>query len=235
MIVLLFDIDGTLIKTGGAGGLALMTAFSDLFDVANPCEVPFSGRTDRWIVSQLFEAHAIEHTAANWERLRDEYLRRLTLYLPQRPGEVLPGISELLEQLSARQDVALGLLTGNTRDGARLKLEHYRLFHHFTFGGYGDQFVDRDDVARAALDAVPAHLRHVVPLDRIWVVGDTPMDIRCARAIGVRVAAVATGWHSREKLQKACPDLLLDSFEPADAFLQCIGASSLTPGSKTLR
>jgi phosphoglycolate phosphatase len=222
MIVMLFDIDGTLIQTGGAGGAALMTAFSDLFDVADPREVPFSGRTDRGIARSLFRAHRVDDTDSNWHRLKDEYLRRLLVYLPQREGLVLPGISRLLCHLSARDDVALGLLTGNVRDGAKLKLEHFRLFHHFTFGGYGDHFVNRDDVARAALAASREHVQHEVPLDQVWVIGDTPMDIRCARAIGARAVAVATGWHSRERLAAAAPDLLLDSFEPADAFLRLL-------------
>ena len=221
-MVLLFDIDGTLIKTGGAGGTALMSAFSDLFQVATPCEVPFSGRTDRWIASCLFRAHHIDDTDANWQRLKDEYVRRLVVYLPQREGVVLPGVAQLLGHLSERSDVALGLLTGNAQDSARLKLEHYRLSHHFTFGGYGDHFVDRDDVARAALAASREHVGQDVPLDQVWVIGDTPIDVRCARAIGVRAVAVATGWDSRERLAAAAPDLLIDSFEPADAFLQLL-------------
>lgn len=222
MLILLFDIDGTLIKTGGAGGVALMSAFSDLFDVADPAAVPFSGRTDRWIASKLFCAHAIDNTEANWQRLHEEYLRRLALYLPQRPGAVLPGICRLLQRLAARADVALGLLTGNTRDGARLKLEHYRLYHHFGFGGYGDQHVDRDDVARMALAAARECVPCAVPLERVWVIGDTPMDIQCARAIGARAAAVATGWDTREQLAACVPDLVLDSFEDADEFLQVL-------------
>ena len=225
MVVLLFDIDGTLIQTGGAGGAALMTAFSDLFDVAEPKEVPFSGRTDRGIVRSLFRAHGIDDTDLNWHRLKDEYLRRLTIYLPQREGLVLPGIERLLDHLSARQGVAVGLLTGNVRDGARMKLEHFRLFHHFAFGGYGDHHVDRDDVAREALAACRAHLCHEVLADRVWVIGDTPFDVRCARAIGARVAAVATGWHSRDRLAATAPDLLLDDFDQCDAFLQHLGCA----------
>ena len=224
MVVLLFDIDGTLIQTGGAGGAALMTAFSDLFGVAEPKEVPFSGRTDRGIVRSLFRAHGIDDTDPNWHRLKDEYLRRLMIYLPQRAGLVLPGIERLLDHVSSRQGMAVGLLTGNVRDGARMKLEHFRLFHHFAFGGYGDHHVDRDDVAREALAACRAHLRHEVSADRVWVIGDTPFDVRCARAIGARVAAVATGWHSRDRLAAAAPDLLLDDFDQCDAFLQQLGS-----------
>ncbi|MHB0955883.1 MAG: HAD hydrolase-like protein [Pirellulaceae bacterium] len=223
MVILLFDIDGTLIQTGGAGGAALMTAFSDLFGVADPQEVPFSGRTDRGIARSLFRAHQIEDTEENWHRLKDEYLRRLLIFLPQHAGLVLPGIERLMEHLSTRKDVAVGLLTGNVQKGARMKLEHYRLLHHFAFGGYGDHHVDRDDVAREALAASSLHVRQEVSPDAVWVIGDTPFDVRCARAIGARVAAVATGWHSRERLAAAAPDLLLDDFAQADAFLQRVG------------
>jgi phosphoglycolate phosphatase-like HAD superfamily hydrolase len=222
MVVLLFDIDGTLIQTGGAGGVALMSAFSDVFGVPDPREVPFSGRTDRGIAHSLFRAHGIEDSETNWQRLKEEYLRRLQLYLPQREGMVLPGIERLLGDLATYQDYAIGLLTGNILDGARLKLNHYRLWHHFAFGGYGDHFVDRDDVARAALAASRGYVRCELSPDQVWVVGDTPMDIRCARAIGARVVAVATGWHSRDRLAAAGPDLLLDSFEQAEPFLELL-------------
>ncbi len=219
MVVLLFDIDGTLILTGGAGGDALLDAFSDLFGVAKPQEVPFSGRTDRGIVGNLFHAHDIPDTEANWHQLRRAYLQRLTAYLPQRAGRVLPGIETLLNQLSARTDLAVGLLTGNARDGARLKLEHFGLYQHFAFGAYGDDHVDRDDVARAALVACQTHLRAEPVPDQVWIIGDTPLDIRCARAVGARVVAVATGWDSRDALAAAEPDLLLDTLEEPDALL----------------
>src|SRR5205823_138073 len=124
--------------------------------------------------------------------------------------------AELLRQLAARSDVAVGLLTGNIRDGARVKLGHYGLFDFFSFGGYGDRHLDRDDVAREALDVARQFLSGTVFLDRIWVIGDTPLDVRCARCIGVRVAAVCTGFHSSEELAAAEPDLLLtDLSDPA--------------------
>ena len=200
-----------------------MQAFSTLFGVEDPQEVPFSGRTDRGIARDLFRMHGVEDSTENWHRLRSEYLRLLLMYLPQRQGKVLPGIRRLLDELTSRADVAIGLLTGNARDGARLKLEHYRLHHHFHFGGFGDQHVNRDDVARDAYAASREHVGQEVSLDDVWVIGDTPMDVQCARAIGARVAAVATGWHSRERLEATAPDLLLDDFEQADAFLQQLG------------
>jgi phosphoglycolate phosphatase-like HAD superfamily hydrolase len=114
-------------------------------------------------------------------------------------------------------------LTGNVRDGARLKLGHYRLDHYFAFGGYGDCHLDRDDVAREALAAVHHHCNGTACLERIWVIGDTPLDIRCARAIGVRVAAVATGLHPLEELAAERPDLLLPDFSDPELFTRVLG------------
>lgn len=219
MVVLLFDIDGTLIHTGGAGGDALLDAFSDWFGVAAPQAVPLSGRTDRGIARHLFGAHDIPDTEANWHAFRRAYVQRLTAYLPLRDGSVLPGIEALLQRLAARTDLAVGLLTGNTRAGARVKLDHFRLSEHFAFGAYGDDHVDRDDVAREALAACGRHLRAEPVPEQVWVIGDTPLDIRCARAIGARVAAVATGWDSRDELAAAEPDLLLDTLAEPDALL----------------
>lgn len=126
MRVFLFDIDGTLVTTGGAGKAALDGAFSAEFAIATPHDVAVSGRTDRGIASNLFELHGIPDTEENWQRFRSAYLARLPLELPQRTGSVLPGVASLLELLRARTDSAVGLLTGNVSEGARIKLEQDR-------------------------------------------------------------------------------------------------------------
>ena len=129
---------------------------------------------------------------------------------------MLPGVVELLLRLRDREDVLVGLLTGNVRDGARVKLGHFGLYEHFPFGGYGDHHFDRDDVAREALAEVKRLLNGTADPARIWVVGDTPLDVRLHRAIGARAAAVATGWHTTEELADHRPDLLLtDLSDPA--------------------
>jgi len=220
MIVLLFDIDGTLLLTGGAGLASLRGAMRDEFGVSDPFQVELSGRTDRGIAAELFARHAIENCEPNWQRFRDAYLRQLALELPLRQGSVLPGVLSLLGTLSARPDVALGLLTGNVRRGAALKLEHYRLHSYFAFGGYGDDHSHRDLVAASALYAARQHLNS--PHRDVWVIGDTPLDIRCARAIGARSLAVATGSHPQDELQACEPDLLLPTLESADDFLHRI-------------
>src|SRR5262249_58386565 len=112
-----------------------------------------------------------------------------------------------------------GLLTGNWRRGACIKLDHFGLFHHFEFGGYGDHHLDRDDVAREAWAEVRARFPQLAGAERVWVIGDTPLDVQCARAIGARAVAVATGWHSGTELAACAPDLLLDDLSDAQAFL----------------
>jgi phosphoglycolate phosphatase-like HAD superfamily hydrolase len=217
MHVCLFDIDGTLLASGGAGKAAMEAALQAEFGLeAIRVHVPYSGRTDRAIGRDLLEAHGTAGSPENWQRLRDAYLGRLPECLQRHRGRVLPGIAALLERLAAGGNVALGLLTGNVRAGARLKLGHYGLWHHFAFGGFGDEHFERDDVAREALAVLRRHLDGAVRLDRVWVIGDTPLDVRCARAIGANAVAVATGWHSREELEAAEPDLLLtDLSDPA--------------------
>ncbi|MBI3823675.1 MAG: HAD family hydrolase [Planctomycetes bacterium] len=222
MIAVLFDIDGTLLASGGAGKAALELAFTEEFGVALRVQIPYSGRTDRAIARDLLRAHDIDETPANWDRLRSGYLARLPDSLNRHHGRVLPGILTLLEALRKRTDVALGLLTGNIRAGARVKLGHFRLFEHFSFGGFGDLHFDRDDVAREALAATRSHLGGDVPGERIWVIGDTPLDVRCARAIGAKVVAVATGVHTCDDLREARPDLMLSDFADASAFLELL-------------
>lgn len=181
MLTLLFDIDGTLINTGGAGGTALIEAFREDFGIDNPAQVPFSGRTDRGIGTNLFEQHGIEDSPENWQRLRDGYITRLPVHLPQRDGRVLDGVLSLLEQLQSREAVGVGLLTGNLQEGARIKLSYFGLFEHFRFGGFGDDHRNRDGVAEAALVAAKNHANGNFDPGRTWVIGDTPLDITCAR------------------------------------------------------
>ena len=216
MFVCLFDIDGTLLASGGAGKAALEAAFSEEFGITLHAQVPYSGRTDRAIGRDLLRKHNVDDTPENWLKLQAGYLARLPDCLARYNGRVLPGIVQLLEVLRKRHDVAVGLLTGNIRAGARAKLGHYQLYEHFTFGGFGDLHFDRDDVAREALAEAMSHVGPTLLMERIWVIGDTPLDIRCARAIGAKVAAVATGGHTHDELFSCGPDLVFrDLSDPA--------------------
>ena len=227
MQVVLFDIDGTLLATGGAGKAAFERALVEQFHLDTAAEnIPFSGRTDRAIVADFFTAHDIENTEAHWQQFLTAYLAHLEQTLQEIEGQVLPGITALVEHLLGHDAVHLGLLTGNTEQGAQQKLQYYGLADHFAFGGFGDHHLDRDDVAREAL----AKARQQTGIDfqgrDAWVIGDTPSDVRCARAIGAGAVAVVTGWHTREELANSQPDLLLDDLADAAPLLRAMGLSA---------
>jgi phosphoglycolate phosphatase len=217
MHICLFDIDGTLVSSGGAGKAAMEAALQTEFAATAGADgVSFSGRTDRGILRDLFARNGIEETPDNARRFLASYLEHLPRTLASHPGKVLAGVGSLLARLHVRNDVWIGLLTGNVREGARLKLSHFEIFHYFRAGGFGDAHFHRDDVAREAMAELHTHLPGRVNPDCVWVIGDTPLDVQCARAIGARVAAVATGWHPVEELATARPDLLLsDLSDPA--------------------
>lgn len=217
MYVCLFDIDGTLIDSGGAGESAMLEVLARDFDVFEiKGNIPIAGRTDAAITRDLFAHHDL--AADQLPVFQQAYEQLLPNALSVKNGRVLPGVVTLLETLSKRDDVALGLLTGNYESAAWAKLVHFGLSHHFDFGAFGDVHPNRDDVARQAAKAVAASVGDVAA-DRIWVIGDTPSDIRCARAIDARVAAVATGVFDRTQLAPFDPDLLLDTLESGDALL----------------
>jgi phosphoglycolate phosphatase len=222
MITCLFDIDGTLLASGGAGKAALESAFTGEFNIELRVHIPYAGRTDRAIMRDLFRQHDLADTPENLQKLLSGYLRRLPDSLRQHNGRVLPGIADILRQLKAAPHVAVGLLTGNVRAGAQVKLGHFGLFEHFGFGGFGDHHFDRDDVAREAFAAVQSCVGPHCTADRVWVIGDTPLDVQCARAIGARVAAVATGLHTCEQLAATKPDLLFTDLSDPMPLLRLI-------------
>jgi phosphoglycolate phosphatase len=219
MKLLLWDIDGTLLRSGGAGKIAMESALAATFGLQQVRDdVPYSGRTDRSIVRDLFALHGIADTPANRQRFVAAYFERLPACLRQYQGRVLPGIEQLLHTTAACAGVVNGLLTGNMRQGAELKLAYFGLWQHFPFGGFGDDHEERDDVARMAYAAGRAHLGRE-PTE-VWVIGDTPLDIRCARAIGAKVLAVATGYHPLEELAQFAPDVLLADLAQTDTVLR---------------
>jgi len=210
MPILLFDIDGTLVRTGGAGKAAMENALQTTFGVSELLDtVPYSGRTDRAIGRDLLRVHGIDPTPANQVRLQEAYLAQLPARLKAIGGNVCPGIMELLGALHPQPNVVLGLLTGNVRVGAKHKLGHFGLWDFFTCGGFGDEHYERDDVARMAVSEMRSHLGRDIDTNEVWVIGDTPLDVQCARAVGAKVVAVATGWHPIEELATHSPDYVL--------------------------
>jgi phosphoglycolate phosphatase-like HAD superfamily hydrolase len=229
MHICFLDIDGTLVLTGGAGQTAFARTLAEDFGIpAIDCTVQFAGRSDRAIAMDLFRSHGIAPNAENWLRFCAGYLRRLEQALATHKGYVLPGVAALLTALTARGDVALGLLTGNVREGARRKLGYYGLWHHFPFGGFGDEHLERCDIAAAALAAARQHLGPTIPLNaegaaqthgQVVVIGDTLHDITCGRSIGAMCVAVPTGHTSAQVLRTGMPDVLIETLEDAEPVL----------------
>ncbi|MEZ6062054.1 MAG: haloacid dehalogenase-like hydrolase [Planctomycetaceae bacterium] len=225
---ILFDIDGTLLNTGGAGQRAMERALVEEFCVDFPFEgILTAGRTDRGIVSEIFARYGIEDTETERERFRSAYLNRLPECLREQSGLLLPGVVSLLERLAEFEHVTLSLLTGNYAQGAAVKLRHFDLDRFFrrnghSPGGYGDQHADRDDVARMAVAALAKAAGRTVDGSEACVIGDTPADIRCARAVGARIIAVATGRYSRQELAAHDPDELLDDLSDTELVARCI-------------
>lgn len=215
----LFDIDGTLLNSGGAGQAAMEAALLKMFGSKAVHGISTAGRTDRAIVSDLFAFFQIAFDEKVWEDFVAAYLEELPTHLASRDGLVLPGIVQILETLHAREDVVLGLLTGNFARGAKAKLSHFRLDHYFLFGGYGDEHHHRDDVAREALRILQGIYQEPVDLNRLWVIGDTPADVQCGRAIGAKVIAVGTGLYSMADLEAAKADYLFQDFSDPNSLL----------------
>jgi len=212
--LVLFDIDGTLIRTGGAGVKAFAKTFEAEFKVWDGFEqLQFAGRTDGGIVREFFSLHQIEPTPENFTRFFERYVFWLAQLLPECQTAVCPGVWDFLRGLQRlAQPPLLGLLTGNLRLGAEIKLRHLNLWDVFQTGAFADDHDDRNQIAAVARQRGSRILGTELRGEEIVVVGDTPHDIRCGRAIGAKVLAVATGGSKLEELQAhradwALPDL----------------------------
>jgi phosphoglycolate phosphatase-like HAD superfamily hydrolase len=236
MHICFLDIDGTLLLTGGAGQSAFAETLAADFSIREiDANVGFAGRSDKAIAMDLFCRHSIAPSEDNWRRFSAGYLGRLEKALGAHQGSVLPGVPALLDALAARGDVAIGLLTGNMREGARHKLCYYGLWDWFPFGGFGDEHMERCDIAGAALVAAELHLNAQAvsansngpPTDRqIIVIGDTQHDIRCGRSIGARCVGVPTGITSAQALRESQPDLFVETLEDIEPILALLESES---------
>ena len=220
--LVLFDIDGTLVLTGGAGVRAMTRACDELVGSSDALNgIPVAGRTDWIILHDALHVMGRELDDELFSRLRDRYL----LYLRDEikaPGHgikgVMPGIPSLLDALHRRDDVFLGLLTGNFEAGARIKLEYFNLWRYFRCGAFGDDAPERDAlVPFAVARARECGVSELSAAD-ILVVGDTPHDISCARAVGAIPVGVATGSFSTDELQQSGADIVFHDLSNTAAF-----------------
>ena len=221
MTVLFWDIDGTLLTTAKAGVFAWEGAVRELtgreFELVS---MRIAGLTDFQIAERTFETLGIGTDAQFLRRFVDRYGELLPSSLPRKQGSVMPNVREILEHLHGRSDVRSYLLTGNTRAGARAKLTHYDLIQYFPDGAFAEDTGDRRSIARRALEL--AKQGGAVAEDRVFVIGDTPHDVECARAIDARTIAVATGGYTLEELKAHHPWCALNELPPVDKFVRLI-------------
>lgn len=213
--LVLFDIDGTLIRSGGAGEKAFARVCEMEFKVTNgTAKLHFAGRTDPSIVREFFNLHRIEPTQENFQRFFDCYVFMLDHLLGQLDGAVLPGVSKIIHNFCALpQPPVLGLLTGNIRLGAQVKLNHCKLWDEFVTGGFADDHEDRNQIAAIARDRGSRISKRKLRGEEILVIGDTPLDVACAKAIEAKSLAVATGSYRVDQLREHTPTWAVDSLE----------------------
>jgi len=225
--LVLFDIDGTILTTVRK---AWLFPFGDAIEAVlgvklDPAEFKAGGKTDPQIVLEMTGPHGISKELAlqSLSRIKEIYLQRLKLAV-QKPEDALlkPGIPEILAALAKHPEVALGLLTGNFEEGARIKLEVHGLNGFFSFGVYGDGAVKRTELAHRIAPLAREKFGRVFEGKDVVLVGDTPFDVDCAREIGARVVAVATGPYTLEQLKPKAADQLFENLSDTERVLSAI-------------
>ena len=222
--LILWDIDGTLTLSGGAGMRALEAALKREFQRDNSlASIDFAGRTDIWIMRQIFAHVGLPDHAENIARLIAAYLNELPGALHNPGNRVLPGVAHALTAIAAHPGCVQALLTGNVERGARIKLGHHNLSHYFAWGAFADDAELRNHLGPVALRR--AKEKHGVEFkpDRVFVIGDTPHDVACGKVIGAQTIAVATGQYSVGDLRAAGPTAVLPDLTDTAALLKLLG------------
>jgi phosphoglycolate phosphatase-like HAD superfamily hydrolase len=237
--LILFDIDGTLVLTGGAGSRGMTRAFADVFGVADAfAGITMPGRTDPLIVADAVERCGLTADLSALGCFRARYCECLVEELQHdgpRKG-VLPGVRRLLDALGARPDGFPALLTGNYRAAARIKLEYFDLWRYFACGAFGEDAVDRNGLVEVAVARAAACGAPRVSAHDVLIVGDTPLDVACAHAAGACAVAVASGGCDAATLAASGAEVVFEDLTDTDAFLRLLGergALAEAPGSRT--
>jgi phosphoglycolate phosphatase len=223
--LVLFDVDGTLVHTGHAGTRAFAKTFAVEFNLHHGAEkIKFAGRTDTSLVREFFEIHKVPATPENFRRFFDNYVFWLHEIIAQTNGDACRGVRQFIRDLLALKNPPMfGLLTGNIKLGAEIKLRRYDLWEMFHFGAFADDHEERDQIAAAALERGRRVLGKDLQPQEIVVIGDTPFDIRCGKFIGAKVLAVATGGAKLHELQSHKPDWLVKDLTQISAEEICGG------------
>jgi phosphoglycolate phosphatase len=225
--LLLFDVDQTLISTGGAGIRALNRAFQKLYAVENAMEgILPHGKTDPGIIREILHSHPVpsfnDGFPTSMTAVVDLYLEFLDNEIDSTSSyKILPGIEGLLNSLSGRSDIAIGLATGNVEAGARIKLERGNLNRYFPFGGFGSDSENRTELVRHGAQRAAAYMGYQPDAGNVFVIGDTPRDILAGREAGFLTIGVATGKYSKEELNESGATVVISDFEQErDQFLR---------------
>ena len=222
--LLLWDIDGTLVYMGRAGERALLVAIRDLYgrDLGDHLPVKLQGRTDTSICRDLLAYLGVPVTPAEEKRFQRAYLSHIPTTMPAGKARVLAGIREALDAVHAHPEIHQALLTGNLKEGARLKLSYLGLWDYFEFGAFADDSPIRDELGPFALARAKEKLGIKFPPERVYIIGDTPHDIACGKAIGAKTIAVATGSFSVGELEACEPTHTFADLSDTQALLKVI-------------
>lgn len=216
----LFDIDGTLIDSGGAGKRAIENAMKMVLSIEGAFSgVSMAGKTDIQIVKEALVSLGIAPADGIVPSVIRSYLENLVEEMKNPWKQIMPGIRETLDELSAMPGVTTGLLTGNVMEGARIKLESFGLNGYFGFGAFGSDHEDRNKLLPEALRRLRDLSGLTVLCERCIVVGDTPLDVFSARTNGARAVAVATGPYTVKELQSAGADMVIRDFTERELFM----------------
>jgi phosphoglycolate phosphatase len=223
MKFILFDIDGTIMDSGGAGTRAMDTAFMELFSVRNAFQtIRMAGKTDMQILREGCELHSIDCSNGVIPEFYRLYARYLKENIKSAGGHLKPGVREALRILHARKECILGLLTGNIEEGARIKLDFFGLNDYFGIGAFGNDDEDRDRLLPIALDKLFKRDSLQLSFRECIVIGDTPRDVSCSKPYGAFSVAVATGPYSAASLFEAGADVVLNDLSDTEAFMSIL-------------
>jgi phosphoglycolate phosphatase len=225
--LVLFDIDGTILITDGAGRRAVHRALLEVFGATGPADHRFDGKTDPQIVRELMRlvGHGDEQIDARMEAMLERYVAHLhhELESAPKPPRVYPGVHALIDRLAARSDAVLGLLTGNLRGGAHAKLAAAGIDpDRFLVGAFGSDHEERGELPAIAQQRARDTLGLDIQGSDVVVIGDTPADLRCGSAIGARAIGVATGHFTVEQLASQRPAAVFQDLSDTDAVLNVI-------------